>query len=148
MGAPQSHADIHRFVQKLIAYRLGHEVPLDGQELSLIELMHLQQVQYHGVQLHRPDWGPNSRSLAFTAFTPGGKLMLYMAMNAYFEALEFEIPERTGVQAPWRRWIDTFLQSPDDICSWNEAPCVHAQSYLLQPRSVVALLAKSNDESE
>jgi glycogen operon protein len=121
---------------------------LDDQGLSLIELMHRQQVQFHGVQLHRPDWGPDSRSLAFTAFTPGGKLMLYMAINAYFDPLEFEIPERTGTQAPWKRWIDTFLAAPDDICSWNEAPFVQARSYLLQPRSVVALLAKSSDESE
>jgi isoamylase len=141
------HPDIHRFVQKLIAYRLNREIPFDDQGLSLIELMHRQQVQFHGVQLHRPDWGPDSRSLAFTAFTPGGKLMLYLAMNFYFDPLEFEIPERTGMQAPWRRWIDTFLAAPNDICSFNEAPLVHERSYLVQPRSVVAFLAKSSDES-
>ena len=141
------HGDVHRFAQKLIAYRLNLELPLEDQGLSLIELMHRQQVLYHGVQLHKPDWGTESRSLALTAFTPGGRLTLYLAINAYFEPLQFEIPEPTGSQGDWRRWLDTSLDSPQDISSWNEAPLVTARSYSVQSRSMIALLATTRNES-
>jgi isoamylase len=142
------HGDIRRFVKKLIAFRLSHEVAVDDQGLSLIELMHRQQVQYHGVHLHAPDWSQDSRSLAFSAFSPGGRLMLYVAINAYIGALAFEIPQIVGMQGLWHRWIDTSLESPLDICSWNDTPTVSERSYVVQPRSVVALLTKTGEESE
>jgi hypothetical protein len=39
-----------------------------------------------------------------------------MILNAYWEPLEFELPQ-TGKHGagPWRRWIDTALDSPYDI---------------------------------
>jgi isoamylase len=40
----------------------------------------------------------------------------------------------------WRRWIDTALPSPDDVCPWDSAPVVRQGSYDVQPRSVVLLL--------
>jgi len=141
------HADIFRFVKKLIAYRLNREIPIDDAGLSLIELMHRQQVHHHGVQLHHPDWGYNSRSMAVTGYTPGGRVALYLAINAYSGALEFEIPKPDGSQGDWHRWIDTSLDSPHDICSWNETTIIHERSYLVQPRSVVALLSTTSEES-
>ena len=137
------HCDVHRFVRKLIAYRLNREMPIDDQGLSLIELMHRQQVHYHGVKLHQPDRSPASRSLALTAFSPGGHVTLYLAINAFVEDLHFELPEPGKAQGDWRRWIDTSLASPHDICSWHEAPVVRAQSYTVKSRSVVALLASA-----
>ena len=35
--------------------------------------------------------------------------------------------------------IDTFLDSPDDVCGWTEAPTVEGSSYPVQPRSMVFL---------
>ena len=41
----------------------------------------------------------------------------------------------------WRRIIDTSLDSPDDVCAWADAPTVQDATYVVQPRSVVLLIA-------
>ena len=42
---------------------------------------------------------------------------------------------------PWRRCIDTSLESPDDICRWDEAPCLPPAACVVQARSVILLAA-------
>jgi isoamylase len=66
-------------------------------------------------------------------------LGLHMILNAYWHALDFELPpERAG--DPWRRWIDTSRESPDDIVPWQTAAAVeHGRKYRVGPRSVVVL---------
>jgi glycogen operon protein len=49
---------------------------------------------------------------------------------------------------PWRRWIDTSLESPQDIQDWAEAPAVIGRTYLTGPRSVVVLIAAAETRSE
>ena len=61
-------------------------------------------------------------------------MSLHVILNAYSEPLEFELP-----RAPWRRWIDTFLDSPNDIVDWHHAPAVAGHRYRAEPRSVVVL---------
>jgi len=41
-------------------------------------------------------------------------------LNAYWQPLDFELP-RAGKagENPWRRWIDTALDSPHDILQWE-----------------------------
>jgi glycogen operon protein len=59
-------------------------------------------------------------------------------LNAYWEALEFELPP-AGADA-WRRWIDTSRESPEDIVPWQTAPVVDdARRYRAGPQSVVVL---------
>ena len=59
-------------------------------------------------------------------------------MNAYTGPLEFEIPP-TGNQ--WKRCIDTFLESPEDIREWDDAQVVQDRKYLVQPHSIVVLFS-------
>ena len=65
-------------------------------------------------------------------------------MNAYWESLDFELPA-LGDSAgnPWRRWIDTGLDTPDDIFQWEAAPRISSSSYKAGPRSVVVLFANA-----
>jgi pullulanase/glycogen debranching enzyme len=79
-------------------------------------------------------------SLAISASAVSADLDLYLALNAYWEPLRFELPPipEDGL-GPWRRWLDTFLESPDDICPISNAPLVAGLTYLVNPRSVVAL---------
>ncbi len=45
------------------------------------------------------------------------------ALNAYWEPIEFETAatgESQGVY--WRRWIDTFLDMPQDVVPWQRPP--------------------------
>ncbi len=63
-------------------------------------------------------------------------------LNAYWEPLEFEIPApSTDPPRPWRRVIDTSLESPNDLCPRDIAPIVESRTYEVQARSVVLLLA-------
>jgi isoamylase len=66
----------------------------------------------------------------------------HVIFNAYWEPLEFELPDRR----PWKRWIDTTLDSPNDIVPWREAPAVSGSRYAAGPRSVVVLHAALDTE--
>jgi glycogen operon protein len=69
-------------------------------------------------------------------------MSFHIILNAYWKPLEFELPwvSRDG-RVPWRRWIDTFRDSPHDIVDWEEAPAVSGHSYRVEARSVVVLFA-------
>jgi pullulanase/glycogen debranching enzyme len=67
---------------------------------------------------------------------------LHVIFNAYWEELEFELsPVSDGGRSPWRRWIDTYLDSPHDIVEWEHAPSIPGHRYRARPRSVVVLFA-------
>jgi glycogen operon protein len=130
------HEDLHRFVKRLIQLRLSLDVFKYDHGLSLTQLLRLARVQWHGIMLNEPDWGDNSHSLAFTV--QGRREHFHIILNAYWEALEFELPVvKNG--AGWRRVVDTYLEAPEDICEPSVAPQVDSALYVVQPRSVVIL---------
>ncbi len=133
------HKGLHRFVKELIAFRLRRLNPEGDDDLSLNELLAQAQVKWHGVRLDNPDWAEYSHSLAFTAFNSAKNLQTHVMMHAYTEPLQFEIPPTAVNQ--WRRCIDTFLESPEDILEWDDAPVVQARNYLVQPHSIVVLFS-------
>jgi glycogen operon protein len=94
------------------------------------------------VKLHEPDWGDGSHSIALGAELRGEGLLFHLILNAYWEPLEFELPLLGDAQGPWRRCIDTYLASPEDICDLASAPPLEGRVYRAQPRSVVLLVAK------
>jgi glycogen operon protein len=67
-----------------------------------------------------------------------------MIMNAYWEALDFEPPliDKNSREL-WRRWIDTSLDSPQEILEWQSALAVPGGTYRAGPRSVVVLFAEA-----
>ena len=112
--------------------------------VALNQLIQQANRTWHGVKLGQPDWGDDSHAVAFSVELRKEKLLLHLILNAYWEPLEFELPtlETTGRNA-WRRWIDTALDSPDDIVDWQSAPPVPGYTYRAEPRSIVALLASA-----
>jgi glycogen operon protein len=64
----------------------------------------------------------------------------YFVVNAYWDPLDFELPAPGGGGA-WRRWVDTALDSPNDIVEWEVAPLISSRTYRAGPRSVVVFLA-------
>jgi isoamylase len=69
-------------------------------------------------------------------------MLFHMILNAYWEALDFELPRVAKTSAnPWSRWIDTALDSPRDIVLWETAEPVPGYSYHAEARSVVMLFA-------
>ena len=136
----QRHADIHRFTQLLIARRVLRDVSSEQQRVMLTTLLRQATTAWHGVNLWRPDWSSNSHSLALSADLRRAGLKMHLIMNAYWEPLDFEIPAPEGGRT-WRRWIDTSLDSPDDIVPWLDAPAFTGAAYRAAPRSVVVLWA-------
>ena len=67
--------------------------------------------------------------------------------NAYWEALDFDLPSAPAGAVGWRRWIDTSLVSPEDITDPATAPPVPETQYHVKPRSVVALFVRTDDRS-
>jgi glycogen operon protein len=134
------HADVHQFVKRLIRFRQGLSIYREDRGLTLVQLLHQSGLRWHGVRLDWPDWSYQSHSIAFSV--QGRRGSFHLIVNAYWQPLEFELPPApSGSPDGWRRVIDTHLESPEDICPWDEATVIEATSYLAQPRSVVLLLA-------
>ncbi len=136
----ERHADVHRFVKALNAFRQRRDMVAEGDKLSLNQLLQRAKIEWHGMALNRPDWSEHSHSLAFTFRSLRTRFLLHGMLNAYWEPLTFELPPVPAEsQQRWRRCIDTGRASPDDIYPWEKAPLVAETAYVVQPRSVVLL---------
>lgn len=136
----EKHADVHRFVKLLIERRLLRDVKHEQARLSLVQLIDQAKKAWHGVKLFQPDWGDGSHSVALGAELKPEGVEFHFILNAYWEPLVFEIPQRTEA-SPWRRWIDTGRDSPNDIVPWQQAPPVPDAKYRVEARSVVMLIS-------
>jgi isoamylase len=142
------HADVHRFVKLLIARRLLRDTDPERRRRTLSQLISSATKNWHGVKLDRPDWSDQSHSVAFSAQLKAEGLLVYFIFNAYWETLEFELPRLEKSEGGfWRRWIDTSLESPQDIVAWQEAPSVSKHRYRAGPRSVVVLWANLHERA-
>jgi glycogen operon protein len=130
------HNEIFRFAQMLCHQRSTRDVAYEENRIGLTEMLRRATKAWHGVKANQPDWSDNSFTIAFSGEFRQQDLLIYFALNAYWEPQEFELPES---KSPWRRWIDTGLKSPDDIVPWIEAPTVQDGKYRLLDRSVVWL---------
>jgi isoamylase len=136
------HEDMHRFVTLLAARRLLRDAEPERQHVSLNQLLRKAKKAWHGVRLGQPDWSDSSHSIAITAEVQREGLLFHLILNAYWEALDFELPSvDQGGGNPWRRWIDTALESPHDIIQWQAAAPVPGCTYRAEARSLVVLFA-------
>ena len=132
------HADVHRFVTLLNDRRLLRSVEHERQRWSLAQLIQQANKSWHGVKLGQPDWSPQSHSVALKVEMKQERAVIYLILNAYWEPLDFELPHLYS-GGPWRRWIDTGLDSPNDIVSWRTAPSLSGSNYRASSRSVIVL---------
>ena len=139
----EKRAGLRRFVKRLIEGRLQRDVALEDPGLTLNQLLQQSKITWHGVKLDQPDWGHDSHTIALTARSLRGRFVIYVMINAYWTELNFEVPPVAElIGRDWKRWIDTSRQSPDDICSWEEAAAVRDIVCAVQPRSVVVLVSR------
>jgi pullulanase/glycogen debranching enzyme len=102
----------------------------------------------HRVKLNSPDWSDHSHILAASSALLWDQFLLHVIVNAYWEPLEFEPPPLAETYEPWRRCIDTFLASPEDVCQLEDGPIVPTTTYRVQPRSLVVLFAKERTDAQ
>lgn len=135
------HGAVLRFVQKMIQFTHTHDLFRDQHFWRPEGRGPGPYVTWHGIQLNEPDWGENSRTLAYTLRHPISGEHLCVLMNFYWEPLDFELmplpaPER------WHRIVDTSLPSPADFTEMGEAAVVEADHYRVPARTVVLLMTR------
>jgi glycogen operon protein len=134
------NADLLRFVRNLIRLRLNFNQGTEADHITLEDYLSKARIEWHGVQLGKPDWGRNSHSVALTLHNIALSQVRYIAINAYWQPLEFELPPVNGnLDAAWLRLIDTSLPSPDDISEEGKDSIVAGARYRVNPRSIVML---------
>ena len=136
------NCDLVRFFKLLISFRKRHPALLVEQ----YEGKHFP-ISWHGVNLGKPDWSSESRSLAVqiteTISSSALATEIYLAVNSYWEPLRFELP-RLNETGSWHRVVDTMLEYPHDIYNEGKEACLKDQAYYeLGPRSSVVLLGRS-----
>lgn len=118
-----SNAEFLRFTRELIWLRRRHAV-FRRRGFLVGELGgYAADVHWHGVEPNRPDFGPNSR---FVAYTLDGRFHgraadewrpdndFFVVMNGNPSSVTFRVPPSpTG--RPWRKLVDTAAASPDDV---------------------------------
>ena len=138
----EEQAGLLRFVKKLIHFRLSLPGHTQQREMSLSELLHQADIRWHGVRLKEPAWSDDLHAISATVQGIGH--WLHFLFNAFWEPLTFELPTPPlSGERGWRRIVDTYRESPEDFCAFQEAPQVSELSYQAAPRSVVFLLAEA-----
>jgi glycogen operon protein len=145
-GLVEKHSEILRFTKLLIERRVLRTTEHEKARLSLDEVIRQATKEWHGVKLRKPDWGDDSHSMAVTLKLRDEGLLVNLIFNALWDRQTFELPrESEGRVIEWRRWIDTGLDSPEDIVKWQEAKAVGAWRYEAEARSVVVLHASADE---
>jgi glycogen operon protein len=143
-----SAAGLKRFVSLMADFRRRHSqlhrseyfTGLDTQGCGYPD------IGWHGVKPREPDWGTQSRSLAFMIagdmscdFGPEADF-IYVAFNMWHEALSFGLPKLpSGMR--WRQVADTGRPSPDDFLEPGSEQLIADQSLVtLTERSVIVLI--------
>jgi len=139
----KSQAGLLRFVQKLIHFTRSLEILRQERLLEVTYASQRPHIVWHGVELGQPDWGENSHCLAFTLRHPEHEEYLYIMLNAYWDALTFELPP-LGKGERWYRIIDTALPAPKDFSEPSVAPQVRRKRYPMEARSAAVLMVQSN----
>jgi glycogen operon protein len=147
-GLADRNADFLRFVREMIALRKRHPALRRREFFRWPDPTgsYEPEIAWHGVKPHAPDFGPLSRSIAFsldgsqTSREPDRDL--YVALSAWREPLLFTVPRsRSGRR--WRRVVDTALASPLDIIGPDEGPVVPFGSvYPVEAFAAVVLIGE------
>ena len=136
----ERHADVHRFVKMLNAFRQRRDVVVEGAGLTPQSAA---ATRAHRMARRRARPPGLERALALArvhAAQPcAGGFCLHGMLNAYWEPLTFELPPVPAeVRQRWRRCIDTALASPTtSTCGSKRQPS--EATYVAQARSVVIL---------
>lgn len=123
--------DLYRFFKGIISLR--HEYPILRRQAFYMK----SDIEWHGTQPHKPDWGHGHPLLAFSIRDHQRGDHLYVAFNATFETQEFTLPQLPfGRQ--WHWLVNTNNPPPSDL--WTEnAPVVEGNTISLDEHSCVIL---------
>lgn len=104
----RKNANFTRFYRMMIQFRKKN--PL----LNRSEFLKESDVEWHGHAPQQPNWGPESRFLAYTLHDPIKSEPLYIAFNAYFQPAHVQLPSPPPGKK-WYRIVDTSLAPPQEF---------------------------------
>ena len=141
----EQNAEMLRFCQLLIAFRKEHPALRQPRHVGTAKAPVRHEIEWHGVKVKQPDWGPLSRTLAFELRhqAPGEKeSVLYAVMNMYWKPLVFQLPV-APFGTSWRKALDTAARAPRDIMLPSQRrPLRNTASLRVMDRAVVVLTAR------
>ncbi|MDG4596838.1 MAG: glycogen debranching protein GlgX [Candidatus Contendobacter sp.] len=143
----ERNTGLFHFARQMIAFRKTHPLLRAREHLGISAVQ--ADFIWHGVHAWNADWSPGSRTVAFMLRErqagQGGNTnpVLYMALNAYWDALPFQLPE-LPINYRWHLFANTALSSPHDIYEpGHEIPLEPYQdSFLVGGRAVVVLVGR------
>jgi isoamylase len=144
----KSNGEILRFVQELTRIRLHFDQGTVGNAIPLEDYLRKADITWHGTTLDKPDWGNDSHSIAVAFHNHAQNNLRYLAINSYWESLQFELPPLPSSSSRWIRMIDTSLDLPNDIAGVDGGFEVSGSTYAVNARSIVVLHYASPDSSQ
>ncbi len=135
----QENAELLEFTRRLIHFNLSGKFFQEERYWNAPGQKDGTSCTFHGTRLYHPDWAQNSHSLAFTLDNKAYGHQLHVMINAYWQALDFELP---GGKQKWRRIIDTDAAGKDGCLAMDDAPLVKGKTAEVRARSVVVVMRK------
>jgi glycogen operon protein len=136
-GNIERRGDLRRFVAGLIGF---HERSSMFRDRRFWGHPGSAAVTWHGVRLNQPDWGEDSHSLAIELVQPESQEHLHVMLNAYWEALSFDLPALPPGRQ-WNRLVHTALPDGQDISEPPSPLAAGEHQYRVEPRSAAVLVA-------
>ncbi len=142
----ERHEEIYQFTKRIIAFRKQHQIIRRWRYLTPeeTETPILRNITWHGVEPNKPDFSGTSRFLAWTLealdIEERWDVPIYVASNAFWEPIEVELPDPEDRR--WYRVVDTSLPEGEDILPQEEASFLSEDTYEVQPRSTIVLVAR------
>jgi isoamylase len=134
------NADLLEFTKSLICFTQKLEIFRIEDLLATSEDIDDPHIAWHGVELDRPDWSKNSRSLGFTLYHPKAGECIHVMVNAYWDTLKFQIPKL--VHQNWYKVVDTSAKSPYDFCKPGLGEKINQSALKVMDRSIIVLMAR------
>jgi glycogen operon protein len=146
----EKNKEIFRFFSLIIRFRKAHPVLRNRYHFQNRDYASsgFPDISFHGVHAWNCDFSETSRVLAFMLCGKHARQAsieddyIYVAMNMYWEALNFEIPEPpTGKK--WYVAANTGMNYPEDIHETDEEPELeNREQTIIGARSILVLIGK------
>lgn len=140
-----SHRDLFRFTRNCIRFRHSHPVLRGREHMRNRDYMGsgFPDLSWHGTQPWTPDWSGNVIAFMLCGHHARGGTerddLIYVAINMYWEALTFELPQIPPVKS-WHVFANTSVESPEDVHEPGQEPRLGNQRHFLVGGRSVAIL--------
>ena len=141
----EKHAGLRRFVKLLLACRLDPDRDTADRDATLTEFLDETRPALARREARRARLEPAlPQSRGHRAGPRGWERSCIGCSTPTGSRWMFELPPvPPEFQGPWRRWVDTAREPPEDICEWRCGCPVTTTHYHVQPRSLVILVLRS-----